>query len=300
MINLIFLCIALFPTVQLLTPAVQNVWFDDGRIETLASDVCLADARPASSLSVAKDAVENQTWHGFTMLDSTLNGINFKIVFPTTANQNRDWIWRARFWGHEPQTDIALLERGFHLVYIDVAGLFGSEKAISIWNDFYAYMRENYQLNPKVVLEGMSRGGLIVYNWANQNSEKVACIYADAPVCDFKSWPMGKWSNNGSPEDWQICLAAYEMTEEQALAFDGNPVDHLEHIAAAHIPILHIVGDADQVVPVSENTDLVQKRLESLGWQLQVIRKPDVGHHPHSLKDPTPIVDFILLNTGNL
>lgn len=41
--------------------------------------------------------------------------------------------------------------------------------------------------NKKVALEGMSRGGLIVYNWAAQNPEKVACIYADAPVMDFKS-----------------------------------------------------------------------------------------------------------------
>lgn len=54
------------------------------------------------------------------MLDSTFNGINFKVVFPKTPNKKREWVWRARFWGHEPQTDIALLERGFHLVYIEV------------------------------------------------------------------------------------------------------------------------------------------------------------------------------------
>ena len=29
---------------------------------------------------------------------------------------------------------------------------------------------------------------------------------------------------------------------------------------------------------------------------MKVILKPGVGHHPHSLKDPTPIVDFILQN----
>jgi hypothetical protein len=29
-----------------------------------------------------------------------------------------------------------------------------------------------------------------------------------------------------------------------------------------------------------------------------VIRKPGIGHHPHSLVDPAPIVKFILNATG--
>lgn len=88
-----------------------------------------------------------KTWNGFSEFDSTLNGIPFKVVFPKTANKNHDWIWRARFWGHEPQTDIALLETGFHLVYIEVGGLFGCEKAIKIWDDFYAFATQKYNLN---------------------------------------------------------------------------------------------------------------------------------------------------------
>jgi alpha-beta hydrolase superfamily lysophospholipase len=73
----------------------------------------------------------------------------------------------------------------------------------------------------------------------------------------------------------------------------------MENIAAFKVPILNVVGDADEVVPVSENTDLLEKRLSQLGWQMEIIHKPGVGHHPHSLKDPKPIVDFILKNTGN-
>ncbi len=238
-------------------------------------------------------------WNGYSLLDSTLNGVNFKIVFPKKANANRDWIWRARFWGHQPQTDLALLEQGFHVAYIDVAGRFGSPKATKIWDEFYAYATDNYQLNKKVVLEGMSRGGLIIFNWANQNTEKVACIYGDAPVCDFKSWPMGNGASKGSAAAWKTCLEEYGFTEELALAFGGNPIDHMENIANAKIPILNMVGDADEVVPVEENTALLKKRLNELGWDLTLIHKPGVGHHPHSLKDPKPIVDFILMNTGN-
>jgi pimeloyl-ACP methyl ester carboxylesterase len=239
-------------------------------------------------------------WNGFEILDSTLNGIPFKVVFPKIPNKNRDWIWRARFWGHEPQTDIALLEQGFHLVYIEVGGLFGSEKAIKIWDDFYAFATQKYHLNQKVVLEGMSRGGLIIFNWGNRNAEKVACIYGDAPVCDFKSWPGGLGSGKGSEQDWKICLEQYGFTEQIALNFNGNPIDHMENIAALKVPVLCVVGDADEVVPVSENTELLEKRLKTLGWEMEIIHKPGIGHHPHSLKDPKPIVDFILKNTGNL
>lgn len=225
-------------------------------------------------------AQDENLWHGYEILDSTLNGISFKIVFPEEANESRDWIWRARFWGHEPQCDLALLDHGFHLAYIDVAGLWGNDTAISRWDDFYKFVVESYMLNPKAVLEGMSRGGLIVYNWASRNAEKVACIYCDAPLCDISRWQ--------------------ERAIEQGRSFPDNPVDNLESIAKAQVPIIHVVGDADTVVHVSKHTDVMKTRLLELGLEMEVIHKPGIGHHPHSLEDPTPIVGFILESTGNL
>jgi len=74
----------------------------------------------------------------------------------------------------------------------------------------------------------------------------------------------------------------------------------MENIAKAKVPILHVVGDKDNIVPVSENTDKLEERLNYLGWEMNVIHKPGTGHHPHSLPDPKSIVDFILMNTGNL
>ena len=233
----------------------------------------------------------------YQMQDSTLNGVGFKVVFPRKPNDKKQWIWRARFWGHEPQTDLALLEQGFHLAYIDVSGLFGNERAIAIWDDFYDFITSKYQLNSKVVLEGMSRGGLIVFNWANRNAQKVACIYVDAPVCDFKSWPAGKGVGKGSAKTWQECLNKYGFSEKVALHYNGNPIDHLENIVSQKVAILSVVGDADEIVPVSENTELLAKRIKELGWEMTIIHKPGVGHHPHSLEDPAPIVDFILTNT---
>ena len=56
---------------------------------------------------------------------------------------------------------------------------------------------------------------------------------------------------------------------------------------------------SDEIVPVSENTNLLEKRLNLLGWELEVIHKSGIGHHPHSSQNPKPIVDFILKNTEN-
>jgi len=45
--------------------------------------------------------------------------------------------------------------------------------------------------------------------------------------------------------------------------------------------------------PLAENTAIVAKRYKALGGTIEVIHKPGVGH-THGLKDPKPIVDFIL------
>ncbi len=165
---------------------------------------------------------------------------------------------------------------------------------MAIWDRFYAYLTGTYGFAPRAVLEGMSRGGLNIYNWAAKNPDKVCCIYADAPVCDIKSWPGGKGAGPGIRQCWAECLKAYEMTEEQAMKALCNPIDNLEPLAKAGMPLLHVVGDADEVVPLAENTTILEERYKALGGSIQVIHKPGVKHHPHSLRDPAPIVDFVL------
>jgi len=54
------------------------------------------------------------------------------------------------------------------------------------------------------------------------------------------------------------------------------------------------VGDADDLVPVGDNTAIIEERYRKLGGTIEVIHKPGIGHHPHSLPNPKPIVDFIL------
>ncbi len=222
------------------------------------------------------------------------NGRKAIIVFPKTPNQQGSWLWRARYWMHEPQTDLALLEKGFHLVYIDVSGLYGNPQAVAIWDDFYHYIVSEYGLNKKAVLLGMSRGGLIVYNWASQNTDKVACIYADAPVLDIKSWPGGLYSGIGSEADWQACLEAYGLDEESVWDYESIPLNNAVGVAEAGIPVIHVCGLEDQVVPYCENTGKLVQVFEEAGNEMRLILKEGVGHNPHSLKDPAPIVEFIL------
>ena len=237
------------------------------------------------------------SFYGYTCADFIFNNHACKVVKPKKAAAGLPWIWRARFWGHEPQTDIALLERGFHVVYCDVAELFGNKEAVAAWNTFYAYMRR-CGLSKKVALEGMSRGGVYVYNWAMANPLKVACIYADAPVLDVKSWPGGKGKGPGSKDDWEIFKKDFGLTEEQALQFHDSPLDHAGKIGTLGFPMLHVVGDADEVVPVEENTNPFEEAIKKAGGSITVIHKAGVKHHPHSLANPTPIVDFILRSTG--
>ncbi len=229
---------------------------------------------------------EKSSFHSYTQYDFKIDKLNCKVVVPNKVATGKPWIWRARFWGHEPQTDIALLSKGFHVVYVNVGGLYGSPSAVERWDAFYNYLVNSHGFDKKAVLEGMSRGGLIIYNWAAQNPEKVHCIYADAPVCDFKSWPGIN----------KAIMNAYGLTNEQAMAYKGNPIDNLNPLAKAGVPLLHVVGDADKVVPVSENTAIIEKRYKELGGTIKVIHKKGVGHR-HGLKDPQPIIDFILKHT---
>lgn len=236
-------------------------------------------------------------FHGFARYDFRVKGQACVLVAPGAIATGRPWVWRARFFGHEPQTDTVLLERGYHVAYVNVAGLFGAPAAVKRWDEFYGFLTTELGFSKKPVLEGMSRGGLIVYNWAAKNPDKVSCIYADAPVLDIRSWPGGKGRGRGSAKTWRACLKVYGLKEGEALEFKGNPLDNLEPLAKAGVPLLHVCGDADAVVPIEENTGILEERYRKLGGTIKVIRKPGVGHHPHSLRDPTPIVAFIEKHT---
>ncbi|MDG2219761.1 MAG: hypothetical protein P8L85_00155 [Rubripirellula sp.] len=236
-------------------------------------------------------------WNGYQQFHFKIADRAAYVVVPKEAAEGHPWIWRARFPGYHAEMDVALVSKGFHIGYVDVGGMFGSPRAVEIGNQFYQFITQQRGLSPKVCLEGVSRGGLFVYNWAAGNVEHVACIYCDTPVCDFKSWPGGRGSGLGSPPTWKQCLTAYGMSEQEALAYRGNPVDAAGVIAEAKIPVLHIVSENDRVVPPKENTYLLKSRFEKQGHELEVIsvaegtRKTNGHHFKHP--EPDRVVAFI-------
>jgi pimeloyl-ACP methyl ester carboxylesterase len=243
---------------------------------------------PAANVS-PPSPVQQSRWNNFDRLDFTLAGRPSILVLPASPAPGRPWIWRTEFFGHEPQVDLALLARGWHVAYIDAKNMYGGPKAMGLFGQFYAHLVVNYRLAQRVVLEGFSRGGLYAFNFAATHPARVAALYLDAPVLDIRSWP-----GRNRTKEWAECLDAYGLTEESLVAFRGNPLDRVVPVAKARVPLIAVCGDADTTVPFAENTAILEKRFRELGGTIQVILKPGGEHHPHSLKDPAPIVEFLL------
>lgn len=239
------------------------------------------------------DSVTN--FHGFSCYEGRFEGRKACVVVPNvTPAEGKPWVWRSRFWGHEPQADSALLALGYHVVFCDVAEMFANDEALGIWDRFYQQLRKA-GFHQKAAMFGMSRGGFYAYRWAVRYPERVACVYADAPVLDIRSWPLGEGKGPGSAAVWETFKNDFGYkTEEEARRFKGNPLDLVPEIVKGGYPMLHICGDADEAVPIEENTDLFERKVLAAGGKIQVIRKPGGKHHPHSLKDPSVIVTFVM------
>lgn len=239
-----------------------------------------------------------KSWRGFERIDFTLGERNVRLILPTEALPGKPWLWRARFPDWHTEADSLLLSEGFHIAYINTNNLYGSPRAVGIWNDLYQKLTTTYQLNKKVALAGVSRGGLFVYNWAKVNPEKVACIYAEAPVCDFTSWPGGLDKGVGSSKDWEQLKEEYGFaSDEEAQNYSDKPLDNLEALAAAKVPILHMIGLKDEIVPPDENTLLLVHRYIQLGGIATVIPCTEgeqklQGHH-FPIETPRRVADFV-------
>jgi len=143
-------------------------------------------------------AAGQTSWHGFERYDFLMDEKTFAVtpavkgvkagkgqrpcivVVPKTAAPGNPWSWQACYWDHEPQTEVELLKRGFHIVFITPdGGVEGRDKA---WDAWYKYLTEKHGLAKKAAFVGMSKGGVNEYSWGVVNPEKVACIYADNPA----------------------------------------------------------------------------------------------------------------------
>ncbi len=235
-------------------------------------------------------------WKGFEKVSFEVNGQKAFVVLPKEPADGNLWVWRARFFGWHSEMDQMLLKRGITIGYIDVSNLYGSSKAVAHWDAFYAFMQEN-GMAEKVALEGVSRGGLICFNWAKKNPEKVTCIYLEAPVCDIKSWPGGKGTGKGSSNDWKNAQQAYGLDEAGLMAWADNPLDNLAALAKAKVSIYTAIGLQDKIVPPAENTLKLMQRYVELGgpftvYPMTIGEQKLEGHH-FPIECPEQIAEFI-------
>jgi len=250
--------------------------------------------KPFNIATKIKERNTEKSFYGYRDHQFKFKGREAHVVKPKVAAKGNPWVWRSRFWSHQPQTDIALLERGYHIVYCDVVELYGNKEAIQLWDDFYKYLRK-IGLAKKAVMEGMSRGGVYIYAWAAKNPRKIACVYTDNAVMDLKSWPGGFRKSNGSKKDWEIYKKDFGYSnDEEAKSAKDSPIDKIKQIVKGKYPMLHVCADKDEAAPIEENTAVFEKLIKAAGGNITVIHKPEAKHHPHSLPNPQPIVDFIL------
>ena len=229
-------------------------------------------------------------WHDYERLDFVVDGQPAILIVPKKAAPGNPWVWRAEWFGdrHGPQASLELLKRGWHLAYINASDRYGSPAAMQIFDAFYQRLTTDFALAPKMVIEGFSRGGLYAFNFAADYPDRVAALYLDAPALDLKSWPGYQ-----TPR-WPEVAENYGLTVEELETAKVSPLDRIEPVVQAGIPIIGVSGHADVIVTFEENLAILEKRYRAAGGLIEVIVKPGGGHHPHSLPDPTPIVDFIL------
>jgi pimeloyl-ACP methyl ester carboxylesterase len=253
-------------------------------------------------------AASDTPYEGFESLRVACPGElrGFVIVFPKEAAPGKPWIWRGSFWGERsyPSTewtvraDRKLLEEGYHIVCAGPDIPLGAPSGNTRMDRVYAEALSSYGLAKKPALIGLSREALFTYRWAATNPEKVACIYIDNGDCDFRSWPGGMGAAARDPVNWAKVIESYGFeSEADALAYRKQPIDILQPLAEARVPILHVAGTGDVVVPLEENAKIVKERYEAMGGPIELNEKPGSGHHPHGLEDPSPILDLFRKHT---
>jgi lysophospholipase L1-like esterase/pimeloyl-ACP methyl ester carboxylesterase len=232
-------------------------------------------------------------WKGYERIDFYLDGREGIIILPKFFAEGRPWVWRAEFFDAFSTVDMALLEQGWPIAYYRISNMFGCPYAIELMHQFQIFIIQMYEVSPKAVIFGFSRGGLYAFNYALTYPESVAALYLDAPVLDIRMWPGGKGKGNGSLLEWERCLSVYGLTDGNSIDFRSSPLDHIDSLSASDIPIIIVAGDADEDVIFAEHAAILERQYRQLNGKIKMIVKPGIGHHPHSLEDPKPIIDFI-------
>lgn len=243
------------------------------------------------------DLISGESWQGGTLYKFPLAGTTAWIVEPPEPLAEKKWFWVPEWPTAFPNRNGVneLLKMGYYMLHIHVRGLCGNPEAVEIMKKLYDFIR-TLGFARKGALIGMSLGGLYSFRYAATYPETVACIYADAPVCDLG------YRVRLDRQDAIEISRAYGKGDDAGAMFDHplSPVNNYLPMIKADIPLLLLLGLDDNVLLVSEHGGLLAERWKNAGGRIEVISRPSWGHHPHGLDDPMKILRFILVNTLNI
>ena len=230
-------------------------------------------AQPKYALmKIEKESVQ---WGG-RRLDLSIEGCPAYIFLPAKTSQRKPtrWVWYVFFDGYAPGERQSwlfehILGAGMAVAAINVGESYGSMTGVELQEKFFRAVTAKFALSSRVVLLPQSRGGLQLYNWAARHSASVERIAGIYPVGDLRSYPG---LDKAAP--------AHGLTPAQLqneLAFH-NPIDLLKPLAKARIPILHLHGDQDIVVPLEANSGEIARRYHALGGAMELRVVVGKGH----------------------
>ncbi|HRZ53871.1 MAG TPA: glycosyl hydrolase [Candidatus Paceibacterota bacterium] len=201
------------------------------------------------------------------------------VILPAAENRHPNrpvpWVWYAPTLPHLPEArESWMFERfqadGIAIAGVDVGESYGSPEGRGCYSALYRELVERRGFSRKPCLLARSRGGLMLYNWAAEHAESVGGIAGIYPVCNLRSWP-----------GVEKACAAYGLTAAQLdeQLVHHNPIDRLAPLAKAGVPIFHIHGDADSLVPLADHSEALARRYRELGGSMRLRIPPGQGHN---------------------
>lgn len=227
----------------------------------------------------------------------TFEGMESIIVLPD-AEPNGKWALKTEYWHAFPDMEIMLLQKGYHVAYVTNETRFATDADCDRKARFVRYISTEYGLSSKCIPIGMSCGGAHAVRFAGLHPECVSCVYIDAPVLNYCSYP-GKIGDEECERVWEreFVIAYPDIKRSDLLNFPRHPLNCSQTIIDNNIPILMVYGTEDTDVIYEENGALLEDAFSHTDL-LTTIRIEGRGHHPHGMiGDDAPIVEYIDTNS---
>lgn len=243
-----------------------------------------------------KQNVTVSEWHGYTMESFSFEGREAHVVLPRERDEKGRWALKTEYWGAFPAVELGLLEHGFCVAFVKNLTRFGTREDCDCKARFVAYLAQHYGLHARCVPIGMSCGGAHAVNFAGYYPELVSCLYIDAPVLNFFSYP-GKIGNEECERVWENeFVKAYPgITRVGLFDLPDHPLRMVSTLIAHEIPVLMVYGTEDRTVIYEENGALLADAYRGHEELLHVVPVGCRGHHPHGMtRSNRVLIDYIV------